>query len=123
MFSYYLSVLNELKRMGTRESPRKVCSGILAKRLAGAQRTDTRQFLSRLPDRDRCPLDVHFWWNMGEFTLLLLASVTYLRKIIPVRTPVPIKLCNFKQVSNSCLRLLSLVQAAPSLPKTYWATF
>ena len=45
-------------------------------------------FISRLPGlATAVRLDIHFWWNMGEFTLLLLATVTYLHKIIPARTP------------------------------------
>lgn len=47
-------------------------------------------FLSRLPGlATAVRLDVHFWWNMGEFTWLGLAAITYLRKIILARSSAP----------------------------------
>jgi hypothetical protein len=38
-------------------------------------------FLCRLPGLTTATrLDVHFWWNIGEITLLLLAGNTFLLK-------------------------------------------
>ena len=89
VFVRYLSVLDELKHMGITGITAQGLPGILGEGGWLAHSELTRgTFISRLPGlATAVRLDIHFWWNMGEFTLLLLATVTYLHKIIPARTP------------------------------------
>ncbi len=88
VFIRYLSVLNELRHMGITGITAQGLPGIFGQGGWLAHSELTRgTFLSRLPGLTTATrLDVHFWWNMGEFTLLILAAVTYLRGIIPVRS-------------------------------------
>lgn len=82
MFTRYLAVLGELRRMGV--------SGITAQGLPGIvgqdgwlARSDATQgtFLCRLPVvTTAIRLDVHFWWNVGETALLLLAAHSFLQR-------------------------------------------
>ena len=45
-------------------------------------------FLCRLPGLTTATrLDVHFWWNVGELTLLLLAAHAFLLARLPWRKP------------------------------------
>jgi hypothetical protein len=84
MFTRYLLVLDELKKMGITHLTAQGLPGILGQGGWLAESAWTRgTFLSRLPGLTTAiRLDVHFWWNIGEMTLLLFASHTYLRTIL-----------------------------------------
>jgi hypothetical protein len=81
MFVRYLEVLSDLRRMGV--------SGVTAQGLPGVfgqdgwlARSPATQgsFVCRLPGVTTATrLDVHFWWNIGETLLLLLAANRYLK--------------------------------------------
>ena len=83
MFSRYLMVLADLKEMGITTLTAQGLPGILGQGGWLAQSEFTRgTFFSRLPGLTTAiRLDVHFWWNMGEMSLLLLASHTYLKEL------------------------------------------
>jgi hypothetical protein len=90
-FVLYLSGLDELKHLGITGLTAQGLPGIFGEGGWLAHSELARgTFLSRLPGpAPAVRLDVQFWWNMGEFTWLILAAITYLRKIIPVRTTAP----------------------------------
>jgi len=81
MFVRYLQVLADLRQMGVSNVTAQGLPGVLGRdgwlaRSAATQDT----FLCRLPAVTTATrLDVHFWWNMGELALLLLAAHCYLR--------------------------------------------
>ena len=81
MFVRYLQVLADLRQMGVTSLTAQGLPGVLGRdgwlaRSAATQDT----FLCRLPGvTTAIRLDVHFWWNMGEVALLLLAAHRYLR--------------------------------------------
>ncbi|MBI5565499.1 MAG: hypothetical protein HY870_11410 [Chloroflexi bacterium] len=91
VFVRYLSVLNELKQLGITNLTAQGLPGIFGEGGWLAHSELTRgTFISRLPGlATAVRLDVHFWWNMGEFTWLILAAVTYVRNIIPARSTAP----------------------------------
>lgn len=80
MFVRHLEVLAELRRMGVAGVTAQGLPGILGEDGWLARSPATQgSFLCRLPGLATAPrLDVHFWWNMGETLLLLLAANTYL---------------------------------------------
>jgi hypothetical protein len=85
MFIRHLQVLDELRRVGITSITAQGLPGVLGRdgwlaRSAVTQGT----FLCRLPGVTTANrLDVHFWWNMGEITLLVLAANSYLRAVLP----------------------------------------
>ncbi|HRC76679.1 MAG TPA: hypothetical protein PLO33_13470 [Kouleothrix sp.] len=82
MFTRYLEVLAELRRMGVTKITAQGLPGILGQD-GWLARSDTTQgtFLCRLPAvTTAIRLDVHFWWNVGETVLLALAAHAFLRK-------------------------------------------
>ena len=89
MFTRYLWVLEELKQIGITHITAQGLPGILGEGGWLAQSEFTRgTFLSHLPGlATAVRLDVHFWWNMGEMTLLLLASHTYLKQLFSGALP------------------------------------
>jgi hypothetical protein len=80
MFVRYLQVLEELRQMGITTITAQGLPGIFGRDGWLAQSDATRDtFLCRLPGLTTAPrLDVHFWWNNGETTLLLLAANAFL---------------------------------------------
>jgi hypothetical protein len=89
MFIRYLLVLDELKNMGITTITAQGLPGILGQggwlaRSALTQGT----FLARLPGLTTAlRLDVHFWWNVGEMSLLVFAAHTYLKKLFSRLSP------------------------------------
>jgi hypothetical protein len=81
MFVRHLEVLSELRRMGVSGITAQGLPGILGRDGWLATSTVTQgTFLCRLPGLATAHrLDVHFWWNIGETTLMLLAGHRYLR--------------------------------------------
>jgi len=81
MFVRFLEVLAELRRMGVAGITAQGLPGVLGRDgwLATSAATQGT-FLCRLPGVTTATrLDVHFWWNIGETSLLLLAGHRYLR--------------------------------------------
>lgn len=85
----YLQVLNGLSELGITDITAQGLPGILGRDGWLARSAEIcGAFLSRLPGfTTAVRLDIHFWWNIGEVTLLTLAAHTYLRAIIPSLTP------------------------------------
>jgi hypothetical protein len=89
LFVRYLEVLGELRRMGVSGVTAQGLPGVLGRdgwlaRSAVTQGT----FLCRLPGLTTATrLDVHFWWNVGEMVLLLLAAHAFLLARLPWRKP------------------------------------
>ena len=82
MFARYLMMVDELGRLGFPSLSAQGLPGILGRDgwLARAPATQGT-FLCRLPGLTTAPrIDVHFWWNAGEITLLLAAAHTFLRE-------------------------------------------
>jgi len=82
MFVRHLEVLGELRRMGVTSVTAQGLPGVLGRDgwLARSPATQST-FLCRLPGVTTANrLDVHFWWNMGETALLVLAANTFLRR-------------------------------------------
>lgn len=77
----HLLVLNELGQLGVRGITAQGLPGILGRDGWLARSELTRgTFLCQLPGLTTANrLDVHFWWNVGETVLLLLAGHFYLR--------------------------------------------
>jgi hypothetical protein len=79
LFMRYLEVLTELRRMGVTNVPAQGLPGILGRDgwLASSAATQGT-FLCRLPGLTTAPrLDIHFWWNTGETTLMIMAASAY----------------------------------------------
>jgi hypothetical protein len=74
-------VLNELGQLGVTGITAQGLPGILGRDGWLARSELTRgTFLCNLPGLTTASrLDVHFWWNVGETALLLLAGHSYLR--------------------------------------------
>ena len=85
MFVRYLQVLDELQRLGVTTITAQGLPGILG--VDGwLARSDLTQgtWLCHLPGLTTANrLDIHFWWNAIEFTLLAVAANTYLRRMLP----------------------------------------
>jgi hypothetical protein len=81
MFVRHLIVLHELGQLGVGGIPAQGLPGILGRDGWLVRSELTRgTFLCNLPGLTTANrLDVHFWWNVGETALLLLAGHTYLR--------------------------------------------
>ena len=88
MFTRYLQVLDELRRMGITSVTAQGLPGVLGRDGWLARSTVTQgTFLCRLPGVTTATrLDVHFWWNIGEMALLACAANAYLRAVLPKRT-------------------------------------
>jgi hypothetical protein len=89
MFVRYLDLLRELQQMGFPQLSAQGLPGVLGRDgwLARSELTQGT-FLCRLPGvTTAIRLDVHFWWNIGEIALLLLAADRFLRaRFAPDRT-------------------------------------
>jgi hypothetical protein len=89
MFVRYLQVLDELRRLGVTTITAQGLPGILG--VDGwLARSDLTQgtLLCHLPGLTTANrLDIHFWWNAIEFTLLACAANTYLRRVLPGPAP------------------------------------
>lgn len=79
LFVRYLETLGELRRMGVTNVPAQGLPGVLGRDGWLASSTATQgTFLCRLPGLTTAPrLDIHFWWNTGETTLMILAASAY----------------------------------------------
>lgn len=77
----HLLVLGELGQLGVRGITAQGLPGVLGRDGWLAKSALTRgTFLCNLPGLTTASrLDVHFWWNVGETALLLLAGHSYLR--------------------------------------------
>lgn len=78
----YLSVLGDMRAMGVTDVAAQGLPGILGRDgwLASSPLTQNT-FLCRLPGfTTAVRLDVHFWWNIGETVLLLLAGNAYMAR-------------------------------------------
>lgn len=85
MFVRYLEVLEDLQRMGVSTVTAQGLPGVLGHDgwLARSEVTQGT-FICRLPGvTTAIRLDVHFWWNIGEIVLLLVAGNRYLRTVTP----------------------------------------
>lgn len=83
----YLQMLRELQALGVKSVSAQGLPGILGADgwLARSAFTQNTLFCN-LPGLTTAPrLDVHFWWNAGEMTLLLLAAHTFLRRLFSAR--------------------------------------
>ncbi|GAB4121068.1 MAG: hypothetical protein Fur005_24670 [Roseiflexaceae bacterium] len=83
----YLDTLGQLSALGVRDVAAQGLPGILGRDgwLASAEVTQNT-FLCRLPGLATAQrLDVHFWWNVGEITLLLPAANAYMSRILQQR--------------------------------------
>jgi len=91
MFVRYLEVLDELHRLGVTTITAQGLPGILGRDGWLALSSVTRgTFISHLPGLTTATrLDVHFWWNMGETTWLILAANTFMRDILSERANRP----------------------------------
>jgi hypothetical protein len=93
MFVRYELVLADMHRMGVTGVTAQGLPGILGRDEWLARSVWTQgTFLSRIPGLTTAiRLDVHFWWNVGEAALLLVAAHTYLRATWPASDAAPIK--------------------------------
>ncbi|MCA9988832.1 MAG: hypothetical protein KDE59_31215 [Anaerolineales bacterium] len=84
MFVRFLQVEAQLNQLGVPEIAAQGLPGILGKGGWLAQSHWTSgTFLSRLPGLATAErIEVHFWWNVGEMLLLLLASHVYIRSLL-----------------------------------------
>ncbi|MDP9317204.1 MAG: hypothetical protein M3R24_41170 [Chloroflexota bacterium] len=79
----YLELVQELRRLGVPFVSAQGLPGVLGRDgwLARSPATEG-SFLCRLPGLTTAPrLDVHFWWNTGETSLLCIAGSNYLRNL------------------------------------------
>jgi len=84
LFSRYLAVVADLRQMGLTDVTAQGLPGVLGRDgwLARSPATQNT-FLCRLPGVTTATrLDVHFWWNAGEMSLLLLAAHCYLPSVL-----------------------------------------
>ncbi len=81
MLARYLELQRELARLGVPAVSAQGLPGILGRDGWLARSPATRgSFVCRLPGITTAPrLDVHFWWNAGETSLLLAAAHAFLR--------------------------------------------
>lgn len=91
MFVRYLEVLAELHRLGVTTITAQGLAGVLGRDGWLALGSVTRgTFVSHLPGLTTATrLDVHFWWNMGETTWLILSANTFMRDILSERANRP----------------------------------
>jgi hypothetical protein len=84
MMARYLMVLQDMRAMGVTNVAAQGLPGILGRDgwLATSELTQGT-FICRLTGvTTAVRLDVHFWWNIGETTLLLLAGNRYLQQFV-----------------------------------------
>jgi len=87
MMARYLMVLQDMRALGVTNVPAQGLPGILGRDgwLASSPLTQGT-FICRISGiTTAVRLDVHFWWNIGETTLLLLAGNMYLRQFVERR--------------------------------------
>lgn len=87
MMVRYLLVLQDLRALGVTNVAAQGLPGILGRDgwLASSDLTQGT-FICRLPGvTTAVRLDVHFWWNIGETVLLLLAGNLYMRQFVADR--------------------------------------
>ena len=87
MMARYLIVLQDLRAMGVTNVAAQGLPGILGRDgwLATSELTQGT-FICRLSGvTTAVRLDVHFWWNIGETSLLLLAANRHLRRSVEQR--------------------------------------
>jgi hypothetical protein len=84
LFVRYLEALSELRRLGVPNVPAQGLPGVLGRDgwLASSAATQGT-FLCRLPGvTTAVRLDIHFWWNTGETTLMILAASAYCKQVL-----------------------------------------
>jgi hypothetical protein len=84
MMVRYLLVLQDLRALGVTNVAAQGLPGILGRDgwLASSELTQGT-FICRLAGvTTAVRLDVHFWWNIGETGLLLLAANTYMQRFV-----------------------------------------
>ena len=84
LFVRYLDALSELRRLGVPNVPAQGLPGVLGRDgwLASSPVTQGT-FLCRLPGvTTAVRLDIHFWWNTGETTLMILAASAYCKQAL-----------------------------------------
>jgi hypothetical protein len=87
MMARYLMVLQDMRALGVTNVAAQGLPGILGRDgwLASSELTQGT-FICRMPGvTTAVRLDVHFWWNIGETTLLLLAGNLYMRQFVEQR--------------------------------------
>jgi hypothetical protein len=86
MFARYLEMRGELARLGFPSLSAQGLPGVLGRDGWLARSPATQgTFLCRLPGLTTAPrIDVHWWWNAGEITLLLASAHTFLRSRLKV---------------------------------------
>ena len=87
MMARYLMVLQDMRALGVSNVPAQGLPGILGRDgwLATSALTQGT-FICRLSGvTTAVRLDVHFWWNIGETILLLLAGNMYLQQFVQQR--------------------------------------
>jgi hypothetical protein len=91
MFVRYLEVLGELNRMGITSITAQGLAGVLGRDGWLALSSATRgTFIAHLPGLTTATrLDIHFWWNIGETTWLILAANTFMGNILAERASRP----------------------------------
>src|SRR5205814_8296280 len=83
----YLIVLQDMRALGVTNVAAQGLPGILGRDgwLATSELTQG-SLICRLPGvTTAVRLDVHFWWNIGETVLLLLAGNRYLQQFVEQR--------------------------------------
>jgi hypothetical protein len=92
LFVRHLQVLAELRQMGVAGVSAQGLPGVLGRDGWLARSDLTRgTFLCTLPGLTTANrLDVHFWWNVGETALLLIAADQFLRGVLPQRQARPL---------------------------------
>jgi len=84
MMARYLMVLQDMRVLGVTNVAAQGLPGILGRDgwLASSELTQGT-FICRMPGvTTAVRLDVHFWWNIGETTLLLLAGNMHMRQFV-----------------------------------------
>jgi hypothetical protein len=91
MFVRYLEVLAELHQLGVTTVTAQGLAGVFGRDGWLALSSVTRgTFVSHLPGLTTATrLDIHFWWNIGETTWIILAANTFMRDLLSNRTRRP----------------------------------
>ncbi|HXV42697.1 MAG TPA: hypothetical protein VEC96_06510 [Anaerolineae bacterium] len=87
LFVRYLEMLAELHRLGVTTVTAQGLAGVLGRDGWLALSSVTRgTFIAHLPGLTTATrLDIHFWWNIGETALLILAANTFMRDLLSNR--------------------------------------
>jgi len=98
MFVRYVLILGELSQMGITDIAAQGLPGILGRDGWLARNAAIcGPFISRLPGLTTAiRLDVHFWWNVGETSLLLLAAHVFLQSALKTPRPTSLSLSGAK---------------------------